>query len=153
MRYYDDQRSQNAPYGKKAFYTRGLFQCAESYDRNRHDRRKSLWNAAFQGNCAQSGSGYQRGTGTARFFFYRIGRLLYLYSGQRILGHPCPSKRGNGILFPGRRICPASEKRGIFRRNGKSIFTYSGILWTGSFHCTFQQYSGGWLWKRICRKI
>lgn len=72
---------------------------------------------------------------------------------QWILGYPCSSKRGNRIFFSGRRICQTSEKWCIFRGNEKSFFTYSGILWTGSFYCAFQQYSGGWLRKRICRKI
>lgn len=45
-------------------------------------------------------------------------------------------------------------KNGVFSEEMKNhFFTYSGILWTGSFYCAFQQYSGGWLRKRICRKI
>ncbi len=36
-------------------------------------------------------------------------------------------------FFSGRRICQTSEKWCIFRGNEKSFFTYSGILWTGSF--------------------
>lgn len=44
-------------------------------------------------------------------------------------------------------------KNGVFSRGNEKSFLHILEYYGQSFYCAFQQYSGGWLRKRICRKI
>jgi len=98
-------------------------------------------------------NGLAPGIGNARFFLYRLGHFLFLYSAKRMVETSDGTQNGRGVFRSRPRTQKQNAARRLPGRDQRTISTHAGILWPGTDHRPFQFASGRCFRQRFCRKI